>query len=157
MIPVVGLIRWPLAAFILVYALAAAVEARGAEHGVIVLTQIGCQFLEPEGADRKFEPKRTADCEKINRKSGSKRLADHKVLVLEPGRYVFRVRNKNVPYELGFYLRAQERSLIPFKPRVSGDGLLMGQTQDFSIELSTGEYVYSCPYNPTPNYKLVVR
>ena len=79
------------------------------------------------------------------------------MLVLKPGRYVFRVTNANVPYELGFYLRARERSLIPFKPRVSGDGLLMGQTQDFSIELSTGEYVYSCPYNPTPNYKLVVR
>ena len=71
MIPVVGRIRWPLTAFILVYALAAAVELRGAEHGVIVLTQTGCQFLEPEGVDHKFEPKLAADCEKTNRETGS--------------------------------------------------------------------------------------
>lgn len=156
MIPVVGRIRWPLAALLLVSALAAA-EARGADQGVIQLTQTGCQFLEPEGTDHKFDPKRAADCEEINRETGSKRLADHKVLVLKPGRYVFRVTNVNVPYELGFYLRARERSLIPFKPRVSGDSLHMGETQDYPIELSTGEYVYSCPYNPTPNYQLVVR
>ena len=156
MIPVVGRIRWPLAALLLVSALAA-VAARGADQGVIQLTQTGCQFLEPEGADHKFDPKRAADCEKINRETGSKRLADHEVLVLKPGRYVFRVANVNVPYELGFYLRARERSLIPFKPRVSGGGLHMGETQDYPIELSTGEYIYSCPFNPTPNYKLVVR
>ena len=76
MIPVVGRIRWPLAALLLVSALAATPEARGAEQGVIVLTQTGCQFLEPEGADHQFDPKRAADCEKINRETGSKRLAD---------------------------------------------------------------------------------
>ena len=154
---VLGLIRWPLAALLLVSAMAAAVEARGAEPGVIELTQTGCQFLEPEGANHGFDPKRSADCKKINRETGAKRLADHKVLVLKPGRYVFRVSNVDVPYELGFYLRARERSLIPFKPRVSGSGLHMGEVQDYTIELSSGEYVYSCPYNPTPNYKLVVR
>ena len=157
MIPVVGRIRWPLAALLLVFVLADAAKARDPDQEVIVLTQTGCQFLEPEGADHKFDPKRAADCEKINRETGTKRLADHEVLVLKPGRYVFRVANVNVPYELGFYLRARERSLIPFKPRVSGGGLHMGEVQDYPIELSTGEYVYSCPYNPTPNYKLVVR
>ncbi len=156
MIPVVGLFRWPLAALLLVSA-AAAVKVRGAEPGVIVVTQTGCQFLEPEGTDHEFDPKQAADCERINRETGSKRLADHKALVLKPGRYVFRVANVNVPYELGFYLRARERSLIPFKPRVSGGDLQMGETQDYAIELSAGEYVYSCPFNPTPNYKLVVR
>ena len=157
MIPVFGRILWPLAALLLVFVLADAVKARDDDQGVIVLTQTGCQFLEPEGADHEFDPKRAADCEKINRETGSKRLADHKVLVLKPGRYVFRIANEDVPYELGFYLRARERSMIPFMPRVSGASLNMGETQDYPIELSTGEYVYSCPYNPTPNYQLVVR
>ena len=79
------------------------------------------------------------------------------MLVLKPGRYVFRVTNVNVPYELGFYLRARVWSLIPFKPKASGAGLHLGETKDFPIELSTGEYFYSCPFNPTPNYQLVVR
>ena len=36
-------------------------------------------------------------------------------------------------------------------------GLTTGTTQDYAIELKAGEYLYSCPLNPTPDYKLVVK
>jgi hypothetical protein len=38
----------------------------------------------------------------------------------------------------------------------SASGCAMGSTQTYEIELKVGEYVYSCPLNPTPDYKLVV-
>jgi hypothetical protein len=41
-------------------------------------------------------------------------------------------------------------------PSVSGGGLKMGKTQDYAIDLKPGEYLYSCPLNPTPNYPLIV-
>lgn len=42
-------------------------------------------------------------------------------------------------------------------PSVSGGSLTTGRTKDYAIELKAGDYVYSCPLNPTPDYKLVVR
>jgi len=126
------------------------------EATVITLTQTGCQFTEPEGTDHGYTTTAPEDCKAINRKSREQRLAAHDVLRLEPGRYIFRVSNVNVPYELGFYLRASNRALIPFAPRVSGGGLGQGETQDYAVDLSPGDYLYSCPYNPTPNYRLVV-
>lgn len=41
-------------------------------------------------------------------------------------------------------------------PRVFGGGLIAGKTYDYAIELIPGEYRYSCPLNPTPDYRLVV-
>jgi hypothetical protein len=32
-----------------------------------------------------------------------------------------------------------------------------GKTRDYAIELKPGEYVYSCPLNTTPDYRLMVR
>jgi hypothetical protein len=76
------------------------------EPKLIELTQTGCQFVESEnGIDHGYKTARKEDCEAINAKSGEKRLADSKVLHLKPGKYTFRVTNKNVPYMLGFYLR----------------------------------------------------
>jgi hypothetical protein len=68
----------------------------------------------------------------------------------------FCVTNKNVPYDLGFWLRGDGLVNRAILPRVSGGGLAMGSTQTYEIELKVGEYVYSCPLNPTPDYKLVV-
>ncbi len=129
---------------------------------VIDLTQVACQFVESEnGNDRKFSSKRAEDCNVINASSGASRLAEAKPLTLKPGRYVFRVTNKNVPYELGFWLREHDYS--PTNPlhrarkiSVSGGGLDLGKTKDYRVDLKPGEYLYSCPLNPTPNYKLVV-
>ncbi|MGP1614552.1 MAG: hypothetical protein ACTS5Y_05780, partial [Pollutimonas bauzanensis] len=73
-----------------------------------------------------------------------------------PGRYIFRVTNKDVPYELGFWLRGAGLTGRATLPSVSGGGLTQGVTKDYAIELKPGEYAYSCPLNPTPDYRLIV-
>ncbi len=123
---------------------------------VITLTQTGCQFEEAEDADHEFKTNSADDCKRINRETGKDRLAKSKVLELKPGKYIFRVTNKNVPYMLGFYLRGSGLGRLTL-PKVSGGGLDPGVTQDYEITLKEGKYVYSCPLNPTPNYKLVVK
>lgn len=129
-----------------------------AEPQIVSFTQVPCQFIESEGGrDRGFKSAKGADCEAINKRTGPQRLAEAKTMELKPGKYVFRVFNKNVPYELGFWLRGaslKERALLP---SVSGGGLTAGKTQDYPIELKPGNYVYSCPLNPTPDYRLVVK
>ena len=128
-----------------------------AETRVVELTQVPCQFLESEkDIDRGFTSQSISDCQAINKQTGEKRLAESKTLQLAPGRYVFRVTNKNVPYELGFWLRGDGLINLARLPSVSGGGLTTGKTQDYEIELKPGEYVYSCPLNPTPDYKLIV-
>ncbi len=136
---------------------AQAVQAQ-AQAKTIELTQTPCQFLESEGGkDRGFKSAKSADCEAINGRTGKQRLAESKTIELKPGKYVFRVKNRNVPYELGFWLRGESLVDRARLPSVSGGGLTTGRTQDYSIELAPGNYVYSCPLNPTPDYKLVVR
>jgi hypothetical protein len=133
-----------------------------AEAQVIALTQVACQFLESEnGVDLDFTTSEKADCEAVNEQTGAARLADAEVLTLAPGTYVFRVTNLDVPYELGFWLREEDYNWKnPLhkltKTSVSGGGLAMGATQDYEVELEPGAYLYSCPLNPTPDYRLVV-
>lgn len=125
---------------------------------LIDLTQVPCQFLESEGGvNHGYESTRKKDCEAINAKSGAQRVAAAKPMELKPGRYVFRVKNENVPYELGFWLRGADLTGRATLPSVSGGGLTPGKTQDYEIDLKPGAYVYSCPLNPTPDYKLVVK
>ena len=128
---------------------------------VIELTQTPCQFLEPEGMDHNFKSSRKADCERINAKNGAQRVAKSKVITLKPGDYVFRVTNRNVPYPLGFWLRDKDYNWKnPIhkvtKLSVSGGGLTTGKTQDYMATLKPGEYLFSCPLNTTPDYRLVV-
>lgn len=147
-----------LASGALALALAAFAGPASAQAKVINLTQVPCQFLESEGdRNRSYKSVRAADCEAINAQSAQQRLAEAKPLQLAPGKYVFRVANKNVPYELGFWLRGDSLLDRARLPSVSGGGLTTGRTQDYEIELKPGNYVYSCPLNPTPDYKLVVR
>ena len=139
-----------------------AINAKAEAPNVIELTQTGCQFVESEnGIDHNFKPKTAADCVKINTKSGAKRLSEARILTLKPGKYIFRVTNKNVPYQLGFWLR--EKGYNPSNPvhklskiSVSGGGLTLGKTNTYEVELKPGEYVYSCPLNPTLDYKIKV-
>ncbi len=123
---------------------------------VIDLTQTACQFVESEnGVDRGFTTMKAEDCKAINTKTGADRLAGAKVLELKPGKYIFRVTNKNVPYTLGFWLRGKGLGRVTL-PSVSGGGLTPGTTKNYIVELKEGEYFYSCPLNPTPDYRLVV-
>jgi len=139
-------------------ALGLATPAAAAGPTVIELTQTPCQFLESEGGvDHHYTSAKKADCDAINDRTGAERLAAAKPMTLKPGKYVFRVTNRNVPYGLGFWLRGDGIVNRATLPSVSGGGLDTGKTQDYEIELKPGEYVYSCPLNPTPDYKLVVK
>ena len=138
------------------FLLAAPSVGRAADPQVIDLTQTACQFLESEsGIDRKFTTKKKSDCEAINAATGAERLAAAQPLRLKAGHHVFRVTNKNVPYELGFWLRGSGVGRVTL-PSVSGGGLTPGGSRDYVIDLKPGEYVYSCPLNTTPDYRLVV-
>lgn len=144
-----------------VAALLAASWSTGPTHAagdakVIELTQTACQFVEVEGVDHGYTSSSKADCEAINSQSGADRLAGSKTLELEPGNHVFRVTNQNVPYELGFWLRGDGLINRASLPSVSGGGLTEGATEDYEITLEPGEYVFSCPLNPTLDYKIVV-
>ncbi|HED13027.1 MAG TPA: hypothetical protein ENI62_05125 [Gammaproteobacteria bacterium] len=144
-----------LAIILLLYAPMSILQA--AESTVIELNQVPCQFLESEnGVNHGYSSHSTSDCEAINSRTGAQRLKQAKILKLKPGRYIFRVRNKNVPYELGFWLRGNGLIDRVRLPSVSGGGIAQGKSQDYAIDLKPGEYLYSCPLNPTPNYKLVV-
>jgi hypothetical protein len=153
----------PLAGASFALLLAVGLPAHANAADVIELTQTGCQFLESEnGVDRGFEPKSADDCNAINADTGAERLAEAKVLELAPGTYTFRVSNTDVPYELGFWLREADYQLgNPLhkltKTSISGGGMTMGTTQEYEVELDPGEYLYSCPLNPTPNYRLIVK
>ena len=124
---------------------------------VIRLTQTGCQFVEPEGKDFGYTTRSNRDCQRINAETARGRLSGSRTLTLKPGKYIFRVTNKNVPYELGFYLRGSGLLNRLRLPKVAGGGIRRGETQDFEIDLSEGVYAYSCPLNPTPNHRLVVK
>ncbi len=157
-----GFTRHTLAVAALTTALLAGAEVRADGH-VITLTQTGCQFLESEnGVDHGYTPANADECRTINTESGADRVAASKVLELEPGTYVFRVTNTDVPYDLGFWVREADYQLgNPLhklsKTSVSGGGLSQGTTKDYEVTLEPGEYVYSCPLNPTPDYRIVVK
>ena len=132
--------------------------AQAAEPTVVELTQTACQFIESEnGVDHRFKTSKADDCKAINKTSGDERAAKAKTLVLKPGSYVFRVQNRDVPYELGFWLRGSGVLGRATLPSVSGGGLTTGKTQDYKVDLVAGEYLYSCPLNPTLDYKIVVK
>lgn len=123
---------------------------------VITLTQTPCQFLEPEGRNHGYDSTAKVDCVRINKETGSARLAKVTPMQLKPGKYIFRVTNRNVPYVLGFYLRGTGLGRLTL-PAVSGGGLQPGYARDYEVELTKGEYVYSCPLNPTLDYPVIVR
>ncbi|WP_019506454.1 hypothetical protein [Pleurocapsa sp. PCC 7319] len=125
------------------------------EPTVIDLTQVGCQFLEVESKNYQYQPTSAEDCKKINSETLAARESEFKSLDLKPGKYIFRVTNSNVPYQLGFYLRGEGLKKVSL-PKVSGGGLTQGTTKDYEITLAPGKYVFSCPLNPTPDYPIVV-
>ncbi len=120
---------------------------------VIELTQTPCQFIESEKELLKSPPRSYNGCKKFNKKTASSRPIIP--LKLKPGKYIFRVANKNVGYDLGFWLRGKGVSRA-FLPSVSGGDIEIGESKDYKITLKKGKYVYSCPLNPTPDYPLIV-
>jgi len=122
----------------------------------IELTQTACQFVEPENEDQHYRANSYEACQRFNEKSSEDRLARSKIIKLKPGEYLFRVHNRDVPYLLGFWLRGEGLGRLTL-PSVSGGGIETGGYKDYRIKLKEGEYLYSCPLNPTPDYRLVVK
>jgi len=123
---------------------------------IIHLTQTNCQFIEAEnGLDHHFSSLSSDDCKALNRETSEHRLLKSTILRLKAGDYLFRVKNRDVPYQLGFWLRGSGLSRL-ILPSVSGGGIAVGETKDYAIALERGEYIYSCPLNPTPDYILIV-
>ena len=120
---------------------------------IVTLTQTPCTIIEAEESPREFVSSGYDDCKRINKETAGERV--FKVLRLKAGPTVFRVTNRNVPYPLGFYVRGKGLKRLTL-PKVSGGGLDTGKTMDYSIDLVPGEYLYSCPLNPTPDYPLIV-
>ena len=122
---------------------------------MIVLTQTACQFIEAERVDHHFNSPSADACRRINKTSQDKRLQGIQPLRLKAGDYIFRVKNRDVPYELGFWLRGAGLSRWSL-PGISGGGIAAGGMHDYAVSLQAGEYRYSCPLNPTPDYVLIV-
>jgi hypothetical protein len=121
----------------------------------ISLTQTHCQFIEAEAEEHHFSADSADQCKAINAKTSEQRLKTAQPLHLKAGDYIFRVKNRDVSYELGFWLRGAGLSRWRL-PDVSGGGIATGSTHDYAISLEPGEYRYSCPLNPTPDYVLIV-
>ncbi|WP_282609873.1 hypothetical protein [Pelagibius sp. Alg239-R121] len=111
-----------------------------AKPTVITLTQIACQFIESEdGIYHGYSTTRKADCEAFNDKTGDERVVKAAPLTLKAGDYIFRVTNKNVSCELGFWVRGDGLLNRAHLPSVSGGGLVTGKAQDYKITLKPGE------------------
>jgi plastocyanin len=82
---------------------------------------------------------------------------DKTTLNLKSGKYIFELSNNNVNHDVGFWLRetGQRKSL---KNSDKGGLIKTGKTvRTGVVELTEGTYTYSCPLNPTPDYKLTVK
>ncbi|WP_027420511.1 hypothetical protein [Crocinitomix catalasitica] len=84
-------------------------------------------------------------------------------LNLTAGKYQFRVVNKNVDKDLGFAIQKEEDKDVDVMKTAIPNSFTTayvkkGEVQYTGVvELEDGEYVYSCPLNPTPHYKLFVK
>jgi len=80
-----------------------------------------------------------------------------KSLELAPGKYIFEISNDDVQKDVGFWLRTTDSDT----PLQNSDkaGLIKTGTSSKTgvVTLTKGEYIYSCPLNPTPNYKVTVK
>ncbi len=123
---------------------------------VVSLRQAACQFVEAEDQNYHFVTSSKKDCVAINNRTGQERISRTKSMTLRAGNYTFRITNLNVPYQVGFYLRGAEILERRKLPRVSGSGLFQGVTKDYHVKLVPGDYIFSCPLNPTPDYHLIV-
>lgn len=84
-------------------------------------------------------------------------------LTLKPGKYQFKITNREVGHEVGFVIQeAVDRDGDVMKTAVENsfaqNMIAKGRTESTGIvELKAGEYVYSCPLNPTPKYSILVK
>jgi len=86
-----------------------------------------------------------------------------KGLTLSPGQYQFQVTNATVDHEVGFVIqKASDKDADLMKTAIKSSfttaTVAPGATQSSGVvNLTPGEYIYSCPLNPTPQYTLTVK
>ena len=84
-------------------------------------------------------------------------------LELPAGQYQFAVANDGVDHEVGFVIqRAADKDGDLMKTAIPEAfvtaPVAAGHTQSTGVvTLTPGEYVYSCPLNPTPQYTITVK
>jgi plastocyanin len=82
-------------------------------------------------------------------------------LNLKAGEYLFEVTNNGIPHEVAFVLAPNKEQIE--EADYIADAMLVntvkaGETASSkkAVTLEKGEYVYFCPLNKTPKYKLTV-
>lgn len=84
-------------------------------------------------------------------------------LDLKPGKYQFRIVNRDVNKEVGFLIQAKaDAKGDPMKTAVENSfaqSMIKKGDAEYTgvVTLTKGEYVYSCPINPTPKYSISVK
>lgn len=81
---------------------------------------------------------------------------ENRELKLKPGNYVFRITNKGVNHEVGFYLQENDEKGKAVTGSDAGHVKSGETTKTGTVALAKGKYVYSCPLNPTPHYVITV-
>jgi len=84
-----------------------------------------------------------------------------KELKLSEGNYVFNIENAGVDHEVGFVLIKEGADASKpenhIKEAYVTKAVATGKTESSKeVKLKKGNYVYFCPLNPTPQYKLIV-
>ena len=82
-------------------------------------------------------------------------------LKLKPGTYSFEVTNNGIPHDVAFVLAPSKQDIQ--EADFIADAMLTQTIKDgetasskVPVVLEKGEYVYFCPLNKTPKYKLIV-
>ena len=84
-------------------------------------------------------------------------------LNLAPGKYQFRVVNQSVDHEVGFVIQKKSDMKVDVMKSAVENSFTTSTIKKGNAEytgvvtLTEGEYVYSCPLNPTPQYALTVK
>jgi len=84
-----------------------------------------------------------------------------KELKLSEGNYVFEIENTGVDHNVGFVLVKEGQDASEAKNHIKEAYVQKpvgtGKTESSKeVKLEKGSYVYFCPLNPTPQYKLIV-
>lgn len=83
-----------------------------------------------------------------------------KSITLSEGTYVFEISNNDVGKDVGFVLAPEGKTdeANHIKNAYVTSLVKDGKTESSKeVTLKKGEYVYFCPLNPTPQYRLVVK
>ena len=138
-------------------------KGKTARTGVVDLTagdyQYSCPLNPTPHYSLKVAEKQATTISDVTvvRLSQTEGVYENTSLALAPGKYIFEVKNKNVAKSLGFYLTPTSDA----KAQVANSGLSHlvangGTARTGVVDLTAGDYQYSCPLNPTPKYSLNV-